>query len=166
MANIDAPKGMVPWRDIKSITTYNIDADASTIQIGDAVVKEADGGINLATAGDDNQIIGSALSYHLTGTAGEIDVCDAPDQEYVMQSQSGDTYAETQDGLNCNLVKGSGTEIYSDDELDLGNAATTSTFQFRVKKMAPIAGNAAGEHAKLIVVLNNPQHPSVNTTGI
>lgn len=166
MANVDAPKGMVPWRNIISITTYNIDAAANTIQIGDAVVKEADGGINLATAGDGNQILGAAAEYHLTGTAGEIDVYDSPDQEYVMQSQTGDTYAEDQDGFNCNLVKGSGTDIYSDDELDLGNAATTSTFQFRVVKMAPIAGNAAGAHAKLVVKINNPQHPSVNPTGI
>jgi hypothetical protein len=112
---------------------------------------ESDGNWNVCAAGE--TIDGVSLSYHLTGTAGTINVITDYKQKYSIQTVTGTDFTQTMCGNNCDLVKGSGTGIISDDEADISTVATT-TYGLRMVMLDPVVGNALGAHAKIIVQVN------------
>lgn len=152
MANRDEPKGMIPWADCPPPTYVDVAADCASFQIYDALTWSSDGYFDPAAAG--NSIDAIALEAHTTGTAASIlAVKTKPGAQFKMQTVTGTDFTQTMCNNNCDLVKGAGAGLYSDDEADISGVNTT-TAQLRIIKLAPLTGNALGEHADIIVEVN------------
>lgn len=166
MANADASYGFTPigtrngspWSGY--IRMYEADTDASDIFIGDAVVLESDGQIDVAGAGAGNELLGICVGTpnHMptytngkqdnflssnsptlvpsySSAKGMIAVCIGNEVLYKVQ-EDGDTTALTFGDIGANVAligtnSGSVTTGRSGMELDSSTAATT-TDQFRI----------------------------------
>lgn len=166
MANTDASFGFTPigtksgspWNGY--IRMYEADTDASDIFIGDAVVLESDGQVDVAGAGTGNELLGVCVGTpnHMpvytngkqdnflssnsptlvpsySSAKGMIAVCIGIDVLYKAQ-EDGDTTALTFGDIGTNVAligtnSGSTTTGRSGMELDSSSSATT-TNQFRI----------------------------------
>jgi hypothetical protein len=152
MANTDKPKGFRPaeraLRESKYVT-------GGIVYPGDAVKMNNAGAIVVVAASD--APIGVAAHYAASGA--EVMVWDDPNQKYVVQADDGTTLAQTGVGLNYNIVATGGSTSYKQSrmELDSSSGATDSNLPLRLLGFEPSVGNAAGEFADCIVVINNHQ---------
>lgn len=153
MANVDRPKGLRPYGDVLRETPYIAGA---TIYPGDAVHMEDDGKVDPATASE--SIIGVAATY-ASADLSEVIVWDDPDQKFIVQADTGTTLAQTAVGLNYDIVATAGNSTYrvSRMELDSDSGATSSVLPLRLLAFDKAVGNAAGEHADCVVMINNHQ---------
>lgn len=186
MANIDRPRGLQVYGKILRITKYDIPAAYNAaLYKGDPVAGVAGGGINIATAGTGNVVLGAIVgfeeitaakhlnnyNYYPASDAGtwRVLVADHPDQRFIMQEDSdGSNLALTERGANGNLVAtaaGSTTTGLSGWEIDSSSFSgdeTTAGDQLRLIDLLDEVNNAVGAHADWIVMINNHQR----TAGI
>jgi hypothetical protein len=192
MANTDAPRGAVPIKHLDgspwngAFSEYNIaDAYNTAIYFGDFVKMTATGNIELAAAG--NTILGvfqgcdyrdstnkpvfspywpaSTSTFNTEGAKAR--VIDAPDVIFEMQMDSdGAVPAQADIGTNADFIAthtGSTLTGLSKEEVDT-STCTTATANLRVLRFVPKPDNAAGNFAKVEVLIN--EHFYKTTTGI
>lgn len=168
MANLDNATGFVPvgrlggGRGSPKAREYELHDSNSEIGIGTPVAI-VDGGVNLATAGAGNTILGIAAEHKAASSGGKILVWDDPDQLYTAQTDdgTGTATAEAAIGLNIDFVGTGVSSGRSTAELDEDTAAVGATLQFRIvglsKEMQRNDVNAHGEFNRLIVRINTHQ---------
>lgn len=153
MANADKPVGAVPY----GRSQMNRYVAGGTVYPGDFVKKDNSGRIVAASAS--NALIGVAASY-ASGAGVEIRVYDDPEQKFIVQSDDAtDPDAQTDIGLNYNIVATAGDSSYkaSRMEVDGSTGATDSTLPLRLLDIVQAPDNAFGAQAKCIVKINNHQ---------
>lgn len=153
MANSDRPRGARPKGRVLRETEYTAGA---TVYPGDLVHLEADGLVDPAAASE--ACVGVAATY-ASASGEKVLVYDDPDQQFIIQADTGTTPAQTAVGLNYDVVATGGNTTYRQSrmELDSSSGATTSTLPLRLIGFSQEEGNEIGEHADCVVVINNHQ---------
>ena len=162
MPNKDIVDGAKPYGPCLRIRPYKAEA---AVYPGDLLKQNAAGTVERAAAG--NACIGVALAY--AGAAGEVLVADHPDQEFIMQVDDDTVDAQTDFGLNYNIVVASANTTYrrSGIEIDGNTGDTTATLPIKVLRLLPAVDNALGLHCKVICKINNHQlGSSTGTAGV
>lgn len=183
MANVDSPFGFKPVGTLDgsawdaTIEKLPVDSsNATAIFINDMIMREADGNVAPATAGN-TQLLGSMVgkdvdpdaltTLHLAATtAGSIYVVTGPNTIYEVQEDSdASNLALTDVGANADLIAGSGSTdtALSGHELDSSSVVGT-TAQFRILGLVDRADNEVGANAKWLVVIN--EHAYKTTAGV
>lgn len=152
MANNDQPRGLQPVGGVKSANRYKA---GSEIFPGDAVNQKNDGTVEQADASE--ALIGVALNYAASGE--DVIVCDSPDQRYRVQADSDDVDAQTDIGLNYNIVATAGDSTYRQSrmELDGDSGDTTATLPLKLLAIDERPDNALGASVDCVVKINNHQ---------
>jgi hypothetical protein len=153
MANADRARGLQPYEEVKRESPY---VAGGTVYPGDAVKLDNSGRIVVAAASDALQ--GVAAHYATSGNP--VMVWDHPDQKFVAQAATGVSIAQTDMGLNADIVANSPDSTYrqSRHEIDGSSIATTpATLQLRLLAISPAIDNAAGDMAKVVCVINSHQ---------
>lgn len=178
MANANAPFGLQPvhadgrpWEGALNVY-YVPSGDGTALYIGDVVKlttsAESDGTphVTQAAAGDTpiGVFMGIAKPLNAHGTiyrpASEgayVLVADDPDQYFLAQEESGGgALAVGSVSLNIDISVGAGSAVTgrSGMVLDSSTVTDSATPAFRLTRLAPLVGNAAGDHAKWIVKCN------------
>ncbi len=155
MANKDMVQGAMPFGRVLRAQTYLTEA---AVYPGDFLKLNAGGTVEQAAAS--NACIGVAAHY--AGAAAEVLVYDDPQQLFMIQSDSADVDAQTDIGLNYNIVVASANTTYkrSGMELDGDTGATTATLPLRLVSMCPRVDNAFGANVLCVVRINNHQNGS------
>lgn len=153
MANANRPKGLRPVERASRETPYTA---GGAVYPGDAVKMNDAGKVVAASASD--ALIGVAASY-ASADGAEVMVWDDPEQKFVVQADDGTTLAQTGVGLNYDIVATAANSTYkmSRMELDSSSGATNSTLPLRLIGVDRQVGEAIGEFAKCVVVINNHQ---------
>lgn len=184
MANVDAPRGLVPRRHKNgapysgaSNRYYVAAGESNNIFIGDPVsltgTGDAAGVPAVERSGVGDAIVGVVVGYeNLTSdglsqtyrpasTAGYLLVADDPDLEYTIQSAG--TFAVASIGLNADIVIGTGSTSLgtSGVELDQSTAATTNTLALRILGIEVREDNEVGLNADLRVKINLHPHNQI-----
>lgn len=149
MANADRPKGFRPAGRVRSSKSY---VAGGTVYPGDAV-KMSNAGVIVAASASD-ALMGVAANYATSGVA--VTVWDDPDQEFEVQADEAEVDAQTDVGLNYNIVATAGSSAYkmSRMELDSSTQATDSTLPLRLVGIVRAADNAGGANARCRVKIN------------
>ncbi len=168
MANPDSPFGFLPVSSPYGsggqarTTEHALHATNSEIGIGTPVVV-VDGGVNLATAGTGNAILGIAAEYKAASSGGSIRVWSDPQQEFYAQCDdgTGTATALAAVGLNINFIGTGVSNKKSTAELDESGATTGATLQFKIMRLWQgfhrNSQNEFGEFNRLVVKPNNHQ---------
>lgn len=158
MANVDAPYGLKPAEPGAHVGHYSCDASAVTIRIGDVVLMETDGYVNLNTPGTKPEdVIGVAASYHAAGAVGDIDVWDDPTTVFMGQTVSGTDFTQAMIGDCCDHVSSgklaaTSTHPISQYELNIGSlAGDGASAQFFIIGKVNRPDNALGAHCDILV---------------
>lgn len=153
MANKDMPKGAEPCGRLYPAQPYKAE---SVIYQGDFVKKNAAGTVERAAAA--GAILGVAMSNAAAGE--DCLVSDDPDQTYVIQAAAGAIDAQTDIGLNADIVVGTANTTYkrSAMELDDSTLATTATLPLKIIRVDRSVDNALGANCKVVVRINNHQN--------
>jgi len=161
MANPDRPNGAQPKGEARRAREYT--AGARVFQ-GDWVHLEDDGKVDPAVAAEALQ--GVALSY-ADADGDKVLISDHPDQEYTCQADEADIDAQTDIGLNYNIVATAGDTTYNRSrmELDSSSGGIGATLQLRLLALEPRTDNALGAQAEVVVTINNAQLGK-NTVGL
>lgn len=172
-----------PWTGGGRVYCILDTEDTNVYAIGDPVVLAGDADTNgvasvtLATAGSTNLVTGAVVG--MGGSkygSGYFDpanlsltvipatksrnyyilVADDPNIVFEIQEVSGGTaLTSAAVGNNASLVAGTNNGYVSGWELDNSTEATTAALQLKLLGLAQRSGNAFGEHAKWLVLLNN-----------
>lgn len=153
MANKDIVAGARPYGRIYAMNTYKAE---SAVYKGDFVKKNGAGTVERAAA--TNPVVGVAMSNAEAGE--QVLVADHPDQLFVVQSDDNSIDAQTDIGLNYDIVVGSANTTYkrSGMELDGNTGGTTDTLVLRLLAIEPAVDNALGANVKCIVKINRHQN--------
>jgi hypothetical protein len=153
MANKDMVVGFVPHGKIESLREYT--AGSNPIYPGDLVRMNASGLIDPCAASD--SAIGVAMNY--CAASGKVLVCDGIDQKFMVQADDATIDAQTDIGLNYDIVVAAANTTYkrSGMELDASTQATTNTLPLRLLAVDKQIDNALGANVKCIVKINNHQ---------
>lgn len=156
MANKDMVVGAMPFGRVYAANVYLAEG---TIYPGDFLKLNANGTVEQAAAS--NACIGVAAHY--AAAAGDVLVFDHPDQMFMIQSDDAtDPDAQTDIGLNYNIIVASGDSTYkrSGMELDGSTGNTTATLPLRLVQLCRRVDNALGANALCVVRINNHQNGS------
>lgn len=161
MPNADIVAGARPYGRVEQMTAYKAE---SVIYKGDFVKKNAAGTVERAAA--TNALLGVAMSNAAAGE--QVLVADHPEQKFVCQADDANIAAQTDIGLNCEIVVGTADTTYkrSGMEVDASTKATTSTLALRVLALEPAVDNTFGANAKLIVKINVHQNAAASVAGV
>jgi len=161
MANPDRPQGLVPADRPRQVTEY---VAGAAIYPGDAVRMQDDGKVDPAAASE--ALLGIALSY-AAADGDKVLVCDDPDQRYVVQADGADIDAQTDIGLNYDILATAGDSTYkvSRMEMDSSTGATTATLPLRLLSVGRRIDNEFGAQAECVVKINAAQLGS-NSAGL
>ena len=158
MANADAPYGFLPAEPGAHVGHYSCDASAATIRIGDVVIMETDGYVEILTPGTKPEdVIGVAASYKAGATAGDLAVWDDPTTVFRAQTVTGTAYAQSMVGDCCDPVSAgklsaSSTNPNSDWEANIGTlAGDGASAQFFIIGKVQRPDNALGAHCDVLV---------------
>lgn len=153
MANADIVAGARPYGRLYQMTSYVAE---STIYKGDFVKKNANGTVERAAA--TNAVVGVAMSN--AAAAEKVLVADHPEQQFVLQSDDATIDAQTDIGLNYDIVVGTASTTYkrSGMELDGDSGDVTNTRVLRLLAVEPAVDNALGANVKCIVKINVHQN--------
>jgi hypothetical protein len=146
-------------------------------------------GIQLATGGDTNKLLGSIVginfnptnqlipsasgasvsaSYVPANTEAVVFVADSPDQEFIILDDGANALAVTNIGQNLNLTIGTINTFTGQDSTTLTSASpnTTSTFQVKLLRLNNRPNNVIGlVNAEYVVRINNHLFGNV-TAGV
>jgi hypothetical protein len=153
MSNLNQPKGAEPWGNTLRVREY---IAAAAIYQGDFVKQDAAGKVAQCAAGD--AMIGVALNY-ASADGEKVLVADHPDQEFVVQADDATIDAQTDLGLNYNIVVASANTTYkrSGMQLDASTQATSSVLPLKCLRIDPKVNNALGNYVDVVVHINNHQ---------
>lgn len=160
MPNVNLIVGARPHERVMQSRTYVAE---STIYRGDFVKKNANGTVERATA--TGAMLGCALINAVAGQ--EVLVSDHPDQSYSIQASGAEIDAQTDIGLNYNILPGTPNTTYlrSGMQLDSSTGAVTATLQLRLVGLDKSVGNAFGANVKCLVKINAHQN-STDEVGV
>jgi len=160
MPNVSLIVGARPHERVMQAHSYLAE---STIYRGDFVKKNANGTVERATA--TGAMLGCALTNAVAGQ--EVLVADHPDQSYSIQASGSDVDAQTDIGLNYNILPGTPNTVYmrSGMQLDSTTGATTATLQLKLVAIDRSVGNALGAQVKCHVKINAHQN-STDEVGV
>lgn len=153
MANLDQPQGFRPKGDVRRLNEY---VAAGAIYPGDAVSQEAGGRVAAASA--TAALCGVAATY--AAAAGDaVMVWDDPDQLFIVQADDATIDAQTDIGLNYDILATAGDATYrvSRMEVDASTQATTATLPLKLLAIEKRPDNALGGFVDVIVKINNHQ---------
>lgn len=152
MANRDEPQGFRP-KGLAARGNYYL--AAGTIFPGDAVKFDASGAVAVAAASD--AWCGVSGSKVLAGE--QCFVYDDPNQLFIGQADDTTIDAQTDIGLNYDLLATAGDSSYnvSRQEIDASTQATTATLPIKVLSIEPRTGNALGGFVDCVFKINNHQ---------
>lgn len=162
MANADIVVGAQPFGRGHQCNVYVAE---STIYKGDFVKKNANGTVERAAASD--ALLGVALSD--AAAAGEVLVADHPDQQFMIQADDATINAQTDIGLNYDIVVAAANTTYkrSGMELDASTQATTADLPLKLIRVVSAPDNELGANVKCVVRINNHQNGShTGTAGV
>lgn len=169
--NTDAPFGAIPYDRVLRITPYvKLASYGTRIFKNDFVTLAADGGVNVAAAGD--VLLGVAAGDSAASTLdNNFLVYDDPEQLFTVQNDDGGTaLAQTNVGNNCDILAtaGDADTATSRHEIDQSTAGTV-TAQLRIVRAHPIEDSPAGTpiygaNRKVIVKIN--EHYYSQTAGV
>jgi hypothetical protein len=157
-----------------------LQANTDVFAIGDPVVLGGSADVNgvpsiaLATAGATNQVLGAMVSGALNyGSSYGVPqdtpivipsvktrnyyvlVCDDPNVIFEIQEVSGGTALTADEvALNADLVAGTNNGFVSGWEVNNAGEGTGATLQLKLLGLSQKQGNAFGEHAKWLVLIN------------
>ena len=163
MANKDVPGGAVPVGPVLRASEW---VAAGAIYPGDFVSQEAGG--RCASASASAALCGVALSY-ASGAGEKVIVADDPNQLFEVQADESDVDAQTDIGLNYDILATAGNSTYkcSRMELDSSTQNTTATLPLKLLRIQPRIDNALGGQVKCVVKINNHQLGShTGTAGV
>lgn len=143
----------------------NVYVAQSTIYKGDFVKKNAAGTVERAAASD--ALLGVAMND--AAASGEVLVADHPDQQFMIQADDATIDAQTDIGLNYDIVVGTADTTYkrSAMELDASTQATTAALPLKLVRIVSAPDNALGANVKCVVRINNHQNGShTGTAGV
>lgn len=154
MANPDRPRGAEPKGDPIRVNEYVAGAQ---VRPGDIVSMQADGKVDPYVAGSGIKPLGVCLSNAADGE--NCQVSDDPQQLYVIQADGSDVDAQTDIGLNYEVVATASNSSFkiSRHELDSDTGAVTTTLPLRLVAIENRPDNALGAQVDCIVQLNNQQ---------
>ncbi len=168
MANIDNANGLQPYSAPHSgngnpvETEHVLLSSNAAIGVGSPVAVVA-GGVDHASAGAGNALLGIAAEAKAASAGGKIKVWSDPLQLFVAQTDdgTGTASAEGDLGLNIDFIGVAVLNGRSTSELDESSAAVGATLQFKLIALSDEvqgkAVNAFGEFNRLIVKINNHQ---------
>lgn len=162
MANKDRPRGFEIEGQLLRESRY---VAGGEIYPGDAVSTNAAGQVVAASA--TSALLGVAIGRASSGE--DCMVADHPDQKYVVQADGADVDAQTDIGLNYDIVATAGNSAYeiSRMELDSDTGATTATLPLKLLDIVRRSDNALGAQVDCIVKINNHQLAgSTGTAGV
>lgn len=161
MANRDQVNGFEPFGAVLRAAEYTA---AAAIYPGDLVKKNADGKVAQCAATE--AACGVALSY-ASADGAKVLVADHPDQRFVVQADDATIDAQTDIGLNADIVVGTASSTYkrSGMELDASTVATTQTLVIKILEVQKRIDNALGANVKVICTINQHQLGQ-NTAGV
>ena len=174
MANVDYAHGLMPITLGARIKRYGVDSSNGTrIGMYDPVALDNDGMCSKAAA--TGVILGVVvgvfsklrvpLAYLATGTEGFLDVMDDPKALFVIQEDASATSSATYIGNNCDLSTASCSTTTGVSTVELTiDGITASTAQLRMMALWGDPKNAWGNHADIIVQIN--EHFYKATAGI
>ena len=167
MANVDFPRGAIPYRGNMNVNYYDIGATA--IYLYDLVERRNDGLVYPAQASSIT-IIGSAAEYKAASSTGRIAVYDDPNMRFLMQASDSDIDVQTDLDLVYNIVATTGntTTKQSKHEIDSTTGAATATLPIKILRIADVitkAGNALGANVLCEVIINNHLLKSTGVIG-
>lgn len=159
MANADRPSGAECWGEVLRAQRYVAD---EAIYPGDFVNLNSSGKVEPADASE--ALLGVALGYASTD-GDSVMIADHPDQMFRIQADDADIDAQTDMGLNYNIVATAGDSTYklSRMELDSDSAATTASLPLKLLDWDRRPDNALGAQVDCIVKINN--HELAGGTG-
>lgn len=161
MPNKNQPIGFEPFGEVLRASEYTA---ASAIYPGDLVTKDANGKVAVAAA--TNAALGVALSYASAADA-KVLVADHPNQRYVVQADDATIDAQTDIGLNADIVAGSPSTKYkrSGMQLDASTVAVTQALVIKIHEVAKRIDNELGDKVDVVVSINQHQLAH-NTVGV
>lgn len=153
MPNADIVAGARPYGRLYQMNSYTAE---SVIYKGDFVKKNANGTVERAAA--TNAVVGVAMSN--AAATEKVLVADHPEQQFVVQAAAAAVDAQTDIGLNYDIVVGTASTTYkrSGMELDDSTGDVTSTRVLRLLAIEPAVDNALGANVKCIVKINLHQN--------
>jgi hypothetical protein len=159
MANQNIVDGAKPFGRGYQANTYKAE---STIYPNDFVKQNAAGTVEPATA--TGAIKGVAAHYAAAGA--DVLVWDHPDQLFMIQADDSTVDAQTDIGLNYDIVCGTPNATYKTSamQLDASTQATTATLPLKLLKIVAAPNNALGNLVKCVVRINN--HQNAGGTGV
>lgn len=158
MANADIVDGFKPFGRIEQQNSY---IAQSAIYKGDMLKLNAAGTVERCAAGDAS--IGVAVSN--AAATETVLVADSPDQLFVGQVAGSEIDAQTDIGLNCDIIVAAADTTYkrSGMELDASTLAVTSTLACRVERIVKAPDNALGANVKVVFSINKHQRANART---
>lgn len=153
MSNDSRPKGLQPYEDALRDSPY---VAGGTIYPGDLVRMNSSGQVVTASA-DTSPNLGVSAQYATVGN--ECKVWDDPEQKFTVQADASAAIAQTNVGLNYQIVATAGNTDYKQSRMELAttSGATDSNLPLRMLAIQPAVKNDPGTNAKVVVVLNNNQ---------
>lgn len=153
MANLDQPKGFEPKGEALRENKY---VAAGVIYPGDAVSLDSSG---RAVAASATSALAGVCNSYASAAGASVNVWDHPDQQFYVQADEADIDAQTDIGLNYDLLATAGSSAYkmSRMELDSSTGATTATLPLKLLGIDERPNNALGAQVDCIVKINNHQ---------
>jgi hypothetical protein len=164
MANSSQPLGAKPFG--MPVRSPNLWVSGGVVYPGDFVSTDSTGRVVAASA--TSAILGVAANYSSAAGASLL-VYDDPDQRFVIQADDSTVDAQTDIGLNYDILATAGDSTYkvSRMQMDASTQATTATLPLKLLAIEPSVGNALGSYVKCIVKINNHQlGQSTGTAGV
>lgn len=154
MANADRPSGASPQGEILRARKYIAGA---RVFPGDFVTLESDGKVDPAAASE--ALLGVAISY-ADADLSEVLVADHPDQLFEVQASGSDIDAQTDVGVNYNILATAGNTTYNQSRMELNSAsgnATDADLPLQLLGVVDAPSNELGAQVKCVVRINNHQ---------
>lgn len=193
MTNVNRPAGLIPVRHaaggIVRNGEYTIAADLNqSLFLGDPVVLTGTGrNITIATAATANKILGAFAGCKFVNENGEQRfekkwpaqasaqysditalVYDDPFTIFSIQMDGAAGLVEADVGSTTNLVEGTGNDYTgrSGWQADQSEIDTDSADQVRILGLDPTLGNAYGQYAKTLVMIQNHMYGQAASAGV
>lgn len=165
MANVDFPRGFIPYRG--KMDTEDLPLASNNPEIGenDLIELRTDGFYYPAQASS-TTIVGSAAAHIPANSGGNVPVYTDPNMRYLAQADESQIDAQTDLDLNYNIVAGSPDSLTgrSTMEIDSSTGALTATLPIKLLRVAVVEnqyGNALGANVLLECLINNHLHKSL-----